>query len=70
MDKKKLHYYRIYDDQEKFNYLKSSLTHSELERWLKEYENKHQKYFNSDLVQFLKEHDEEAEIIEVNDLSY
>jgi hypothetical protein len=70
MDEKKLHYYRIYDDQEKFNYLKCSLGHSELEQWLKEYEAKHQKYFNADLVKFLKEHDKEAEIIEVNDLSY
>lgn len=70
MDKKKLHYYRIYDDQEKFNYLKSSLCHSELEQWLKEYESKHQKYFNAELVNFLKEHDKEAEIIEVSDLSY
>jgi len=70
MEEKKLYYYRIYDDQEKLNYLKSSLPHSELEQWLKEYEDKHQKYFNPELIQFLKEHDKEAEIIEVNDLSY
>ena len=70
MEKNKLHYYRIYDDQEKLNYLKSSLCHSELEAWLKDYETRHQKYFNAELVQFLREHDKEAEIIEVNDLSY
>jgi hypothetical protein len=70
MEEKKMYYYRIFDDQEKLNYVKSSLPHSELEQWLKEYEAKHQKYFNSELIQFLKEHDKEAEIIEVSDLSY
>ncbi len=65
-----MYYYRIFDDQEKLNYVKSSLSHSELEQWLKEYESKHQKYFNSELIQFLREHDKEAEIIEVSDLSY
>jgi len=70
MEDKKLYYYRIYDDQEKLNYLKSSLPHPELEQWLKEYEEKHQKYFNPELVSFLKEHDKDAEIIEVSDLSY
>ncbi len=70
MNDKKLYYYRIYDDKEKLNYLKSSLTHNEVEHWLKEYEGAHQKYFNPEFISFLQEHDPEAEIIEVSDISY
>ena len=70
MSKKKLYYYRIYDDQDKLNHLKCSLSHDEVERWLKEYEKTHQKYFNPDFVEFLRKHDPEAELIEVSDMSY
>jgi hypothetical protein len=70
MNDKKLYYYRIYDDKEKLNYLKSSLTHNEVEHWLKEYEGAHQKYFNPEFISFLQEHDPEAAIIEVSDISY
>ena len=70
MSKKKLYYYRIYDDKEKLNYLKSSLPHNEVEHWLKEYECSHQKYFNPEFIHYLHEHDPEAEIIEVSDMSY
>jgi len=70
MSGKKLYYYRIYDDKEKLNYLKSSLPHNEVEHWLKEYERVHQKYFNPDFIHYLHEHDPEAEIIEVSDMSY
>ncbi len=66
----KLFYYRIYDDKEKLNYLKSSLSHEEVEKWLKEYENSHQKYFNPEFINFLSKHDPEAEIIEISDISY
>ena len=58
------------DDKEKLNYLKSSLSHEEVERWLNEYEKTHQKYFNPEFINFLHEHDSEAEIIEVSDISY
>lgn len=70
MGKKKLYYYRIFDDKEKLNYLKSSLSHEEVEHWLKEYEKTHQKYFNPEFINYLHEHDPEAEIIEVSDISY
>jgi hypothetical protein len=70
MSEKKLYYYRIYDDKEKLNYLKSSLPHNEVEHWLKEYERDHQKYFNPEFIHYLHEHDPEAEIIEVSDMSY
>ncbi|MDX1373655.1 MAG: hypothetical protein R3321_14375 [Nitrososphaeraceae archaeon] len=66
----KLFYYRIFDDKEKLNYLKTSLTHDEVEHWLKEYEKTHQKYFNPEFITFLHEQDPEAELIEVHDISY
>lgn len=70
MSDKQLYYYRIYDDKEKLNYLKSSLNHKEVEKWLNKFEQTHQKYFNPEFIHFLKEHDPEAEIIEVSDISY
>jgi hypothetical protein len=70
MSNKKLFYYRIFDDKEKLNYLKSSLCHEEVEHWLKEYEKIHQKYFNPEFIGYLREHDPEAEIIEISDISY
>jgi hypothetical protein len=70
MSDKKLYYYRIFDDKEKLNYVKSSFPHDKVEHWLKEYERTHQKYFNPEFISFLHEHDPEAEIIEVSDISY
>ena len=70
MNNKKIYYYRIFDDTEKLNYLKSSLSHEEVERWLREYERTHQKYFNPEFISYLREHDSEAEIIEISDISY
>jgi hypothetical protein len=70
MNKKKLFYYRIFDDKEKLNYMKSSLSHEEVEHWLREYEKTHQKYFNPEFINYLHEHDPEAEIIEISDISY
>ena len=70
MSKKKLFYYRIFDDKEKLNYLKSSLSHEEVEHWLRKYESTHQKYFNPEFISYLHEHDSEAEIIEISDISY
>jgi hypothetical protein len=70
MSNKKLFYYRIFDDKEKLNYLKSSLSHQEVEHRLREYEKAHQKYFNPEFITYLHEHDPEAEIIEISDISY
>jgi hypothetical protein len=70
MSNKKLFYYRIFDDKEKLNYLKSSLPHEEVEKWLREYEKTHQSYLNQEFISYLQEHDPEAEIIEISDISY
>jgi hypothetical protein len=70
MNKRKIYYYRIFDDTEKLNYLKSSLTHEKVEHWLREYETTHQKYLNPEFISYLQEHDPEAEIIEISDISY
>jgi len=70
MEEKKIYYYRIYDDTERLNYIKTSLTHEKVEKWLREYEGAHQKYINPEFITFLHEHDPEAEIIEVSDISY
>lgn len=70
MSNKKIYYYRIFDDTEKLNYLKSSLTHEKVEQWLREYEKTHQNYLNPEFISYLHEHDPEAEIIEISDISY
>jgi hypothetical protein len=70
MSNKKLFYYRIFDDKEKLNYLKSSLPHEEVEKWLREYEKTHQSYLNQEFISYLQEYDPEAEIIEISDISY
>jgi hypothetical protein len=70
MGNKKIYYYRIFDDTEKLNYLKSSLSHEEVERWLREFEKTHQQYLNPEFISYLRKHDSEAEIIEINDISY
>jgi hypothetical protein len=70
MTDNKLFYYRIFDDKEKLNYLKSSLSHEQVEKWLREYEGSHQKYVNPEFIDFLSKHDPEAEIIEISDISY
>ncbi|GAB4298684.1 MAG: hypothetical protein Kow0098_24250 [Ignavibacteriaceae bacterium] len=66
----KFFYYRIYDDKEKLNYLKTSLTHKQVEKYLKAYEKDHSKYFNPEFVEYLKKYDKRAELIEVSDISY
>ena len=70
MSDKKFYYYRIYDDTEKLNYLKSSLQHNDVEHWLKEYEKSHDEYINLEFIEFLREHDSEVELIEISDISY
>ena len=70
MSNKKIYYYRIFDDTEKLNYLKSSLAHEKVEHRLREYEKTHQQYLNPEFINYLREHDPEAEIIEISDISY
>lgn len=67
----KLYYYRMmFDDNEKKNYMKSTLTHKQIERYIKAYEKTNQKFVNTEFVQYLKKYDKKAEIIEISDMSY
>lgn len=64
------HYYRIYDDREQFNYIKSSFEEKRIRSMLKKFEKKHQQYYNAEFVTFLKEFDQRAELIEVINITY
>ncbi len=67
----KLYYYRMmFDDNEKKNYMKCTLTRKQLERYMKIYEKTNQRFINTEFVQFLKKYDKKAEIIEISDMSY
>jgi hypothetical protein len=70
MSKDNIHYYRIYDDQEDFSYIKSRLTHKEFEEVIKSYEKRRKKYLNCTLMKHLLKSDPEAEFIEVEEISY
>jgi hypothetical protein len=70
MKKDKLFYYRIYDDKEDFNFIKSSLDHKTMEGLLKNFEKTHKKYLNKTFVKYLQKSDPDAEIIEVSEISY
>ena len=65
-----LNYYRIYDDKEVLNYFKCTLTHKQVERYLKTYERKHNKYFNPEFIEFLQKYDNKAALIKVEDVTY
>lgn len=68
---KKLYYYRMmFNDNEKKNYMKSTLTRKQVERYMKSYEKANQKFINTEFVNFLKKYDKKAEIIEISDMSY
>ncbi len=68
---KKTYYYRIFfDDNEAKNYMKSKLTHKQVEKYLKAYEKTHQKFINKEFVDYLKRYDRTAELIEISDISY
>jgi len=60
----------MFDDNEKKNYMKSSLTRKQVERYMKAYEKANQKFVNTEFVQYLKKYDRKAEIIEISDMSY
>jgi mevalonate pyrophosphate decarboxylase len=63
-------YYRIYDDEERFNYFRTTFEEKKIRRMLKKYEKDHQEYHNAAFVEFLREHDSKAELIEVAHISY
>lgn len=64
------YYYRIYDDREQFSYIKSTLEERTIRRMLKSFEKKHQQYYNAEFLDYLREHDRKAELIDVVSVSY
>ncbi|MFA5403501.1 MAG: hypothetical protein WC358_01055 [Ignavibacteria bacterium] len=63
-------YYRIFDDKEELNFFKSSLSYEKIREFMTKYEKSHQEYINKDFISYVKEHDAEAEIIEVTNIYY
>ena len=63
-------YYRIYDDEEKVNYIKTTIEQKQIRQLLKDFEKVHQEYHNSEFIHFLKEHDAHAELIQVTTITY
>lgn len=68
--KKKNYYYRIYDDKEQFNYIKSSFQEQKIRTIVKKYEKVHDQYYTAEFIDFLRKHDRTAELIDVTPISY
>ena len=68
--KTRYYYYKIYDDKEQFNYIKSTFEEKAIRKLLKKFEKTHQEYYNSELLKLLKEYDPKAELIDVNTIAY
>lgn len=67
----KFYYYRIFfDDNEKKNYMRSTLTHKQVDKYLKAYEKTRQKFLNTEFIEYLKKYDKKTEMIEISDISY
>lgn len=65
-----MYYYRIYDDKEELNFFKSSLGHKQIEALLKDFEKTHETYCNPEFIEYLRKKDTEAEIIQVEQVTY
>jgi hypothetical protein len=65
-----MYYYRIYDDKEELNFIKSSLEQKRIRELVEEYEKDRQEYYNNEFVEFLKDFDPAAELIEVINITY
>ena len=65
-----VYYYKIYDDKEQFNFIKSTLMESRIRELLKSFETSHQQYYNNEFLNYLKEYYTMAQIIEVNTITY
>lgn len=63
-------YYRIYDDKEQFNYIRSTFQERKIRTMLKKYEKVHQEYYNAEFVEFLRKYDPKAGFVEVTPISY
>ena len=70
MNDKKIYYYRIFDDKDETNYMRTSVENTRFRELLAEYEKNHSEYYNSDFFEFLKSVDSGAEIIEITNIYY
>jgi hypothetical protein len=70
MENKKYFYYRIYDDHEELDFIKSTIDYNKIRELLVKFEEIHKEYYNPEFLDFLKESDPEAEIIEVTNIFY
>lgn len=67
---KKFFYYRIFDDQEEKNYIRTSLTHDQITNLVEKYKSDRQKYLNDDFMEFLQKEDPNAETFEITRIYY
>ncbi|MHC1737355.1 MAG: hypothetical protein AB9882_05045 [Ignavibacteriaceae bacterium] len=63
-------YFRIYDDNEEKNYFKTVLTRKRVEKLIKDFEKKNERYINSEFITYLKKYDADAEMIKIETISY
>jgi hypothetical protein len=70
MENSKIFYYRIFDDNEELDFLKTTLEYEKISELIKEYIKSHNEYFNKEFVEFLRKKDPGAEIIEVTNIYY
>jgi len=70
MSDKKIFYYRIFDDKDETNYIRTSLNNEQFRELLMLFEQNHDQYFNSEFFEFLKKEDSSAEIIEITNIYY
>ena len=65
-----MYYYRIFDDNEELDFLKSTLEYEKIRDLMKEFEKNNSEYFNRNFVDFLRVQDPDADIIEVTNIYY
>ena len=64
------YYYKIYDDQEQFNYFRTRCEAKKVRSLLKKYEKAHQEYYTAEFLKLLKQVDPKAELIDIEPISY
>jgi hypothetical protein len=70
MSAQKIYYYRIFDDKEETNYIRTSIENNRIRELLKEFEKTHSEYYNKDFFEFLKTFDPSMEVIEITNIYY
>jgi hypothetical protein len=64
------YYYKIYDDREQLNYIKSTFEQKAIRKLLKKFEKTHQEYYTTEFLKALKSLDPKAELIDVMTISF